>query len=206
MTGIYFMSPVEKILTGSRQVCHSRWKRQHVYQRYKKYISYDTDNRSAMVHMYSTIHAWKYQCLSIGPEKMGTIKRQTLTQCGLVTPYMASQNLVHIRSDNGLLPNGTKPLPKPMSINHHWEFVAFTWGQFHRKCSNCPQVNVRWIWYQSFIWVWTLLIWDYSRIPRHQWVNRMRYVKVLVLNTNIIDYTLTDADLLSFEYIAFIER
>ena len=32
---------------------------------------------------------------------------------------MASQNLVNIGSGNGLLPDGTKPLPEPMLIYHY---------------------------------------------------------------------------------------
>ena len=31
--------------------------------------------------------------------------------------------------------SGTKPSPEPMLTNHHWGLVAFTSGQFHRKCS-----------------------------------------------------------------------
>ena len=36
-----------------------------------------------------------------------------------------------------LLPDGTKPWPKPKPklTNHHSGLVAFTWGQFSRKCS-----------------------------------------------------------------------
>ena len=48
---------------------------------------------------------------------------------------MASQNSVNIGSDNGLVPSGTKPLPEPVLANHQWGHMAFTWGQFHRKCS-----------------------------------------------------------------------
>ena len=32
---------------------------------------------------------------------------------------MASQNLVSIRSGNGLLPDSTKPLPEPMLLGHN---------------------------------------------------------------------------------------
>ena len=53
-----------------------------------------------------------------------------LTHCCEVTPY----NLVNIGSDNGLLPEGTKPLPEPM-LTYQWGLVAFTWGKFHRKFS-----------------------------------------------------------------------
>ena len=36
---------------------------------------------------------------------------------------MASGKLVNIDSDNGLLHDGTKPLPESMLINHHWTLV-----------------------------------------------------------------------------------
>ena len=59
-------------------------------------------------------------------------------------------------SDNGLLPNGTKPLPEPMLIKHWWSLVTFTWGQFHRKHS----VDL------SLIWVWENLIQNYSHFSQ----------------------------------------
>ena len=34
---------------------------------------------------------------------------------------------VNIGSGNGLLPDGTKPLPEPMLTNDQWGVVAFTW-------------------------------------------------------------------------------
>ena len=34
---------------------------------------------------------------------------------------MPSYNLVNIGSGNGLLPDGTKPLPEPMFTNHQWQ-------------------------------------------------------------------------------------
>ena len=60
---------------------------------------------------------------------------------------MVTWNLVNIGSDNGLLPDGTKPLPEPMLTNHKWGLVAFTWGQFHGKCSR----------YLSFVWLWKMI-------------------------------------------------
>ena len=39
------------------------------------------------------------------------------TLCGLVTPYVA-EIWVNIGSGNGLLPDGTKPLPEPMLTDH----------------------------------------------------------------------------------------
>ena len=55
-------------------------------------------------------------------------------------------------SGNGLLPDGTKPLPEPMLTYHQSGLVAFTWRQFHTKCSI----------YLSLIRVWKLLIWGNS--------------------------------------------
>ena len=60
--------------------------------------------------------------------------------------HMATHSCVNIGSGNGLLPDGIKPLLEPMSPNHQWGFVAFTWGQFHNKCSR----------YLSLICVWIL--------------------------------------------------
>ena len=59
---------------------------------------------------------------------------------------MATQTWVNIGSGNGLLPDGTKPLPEPILTNHKWGLVAFTWEQFHRKCPR----------YLSLIWVWKI--------------------------------------------------
>ena len=48
---------------------------------------------------------------------------------------MAKQNLVIIGSSNGLVPAGTKPLPKPMLTNHQNGPVAFIWGGYTGKIS-----------------------------------------------------------------------
>ena len=39
--------------------------------------------------------------------------------------------LVHIGSGNGLLPDGTKPLPEPMLTNHQWTLVALINDEYH---------------------------------------------------------------------------
>ena len=36
-------------------------------------------------------------------------------------------------SGNGLVPDGTKPLPGTILTYHQWYIVAFTWRQFHRE-------------------------------------------------------------------------
>ena len=46
----------------------------------------------------------------------------------------ASYIWIYIGSDNGLLPDGNKPLPKPMLTCHQLASVAFTWEQFHSMC------------------------------------------------------------------------
>ena len=48
---------------------------------------------------------------------------------------------VHIGLGNGLLPGGTKPLPEPVLTCHQRDSVAFTWVQFHMKCSRYQLVK-----------------------------------------------------------------
>ena len=43
---------------------------------------------------------------------------------------------VNIGSGNGLLPEGTKPLPKPMLTYHQLGSAAITWEQFHSECQS----------------------------------------------------------------------
>ena len=43
-----------------------------------------------------------------------------LTHCGLVTPC-GTKIWVSIGAGNGLVPDGTKPLPEPMLICDHWD-------------------------------------------------------------------------------------
>ena len=43
---------------------------------------------------------------------------------------------VNIGSGNGLLPDGTKPLPEPMLTFHNLSPVTFILGQFHKRCLN----------------------------------------------------------------------
>ena len=44
---------------------------------------------------------------------------------------MATENWVNIVSGNGLLPDGTKPLPEPML--HQYGAVTFIWGQCYKR-------------------------------------------------------------------------
>ena len=76
-----------------------------------------------------------------------------------------------------LLPDGTKPLSKLMLTNHKWGLLAFTWRQFHRKCSKLL----------SLIWLWRLQqhlpgVNELTKctIPRHQWVNSFFKIKFTI--------------------------
>ena len=48
---------------------------------------------------------------------------------------------VNIGSGNGLLPDGTKPLPEPMLTDHQWSQLTFILGQFHKRCLNCLKIT-----------------------------------------------------------------
>ena len=77
---------------------------------------------------------------------------------------MATEIWVNIGSGNGLLPDGTKPLPEPMLTDHQWSPVTFIWGQFHKRCLN----------HQSLKSVRKLHIIFFIQISqyRDQWVER----------------------------------
>ena len=72
---------------------------------------------------------------------------------------MVTQIWANIGSGNGLLPDGTKPLPEPMSTHHSWGSAACTWEQFHKKCSTIHFVK----------WIRKIHFWYTS--PRDKWVN-----------------------------------
>ena len=63
---------------------------------------------------------------------------------------MVTKIWVNIGSGNGLLPDGTKPLPEPMLSYQKFGPVTFTWGQFHKRyLSHWPLKSA-----------WKLLIWN----------------------------------------------
>ena len=49
---------------------------------------------------------------------------------------MATEIWVNIGSGNGLLPDGTKPLPEPMLTDHQLSPVKFILEQFHKRFLN----------------------------------------------------------------------
>ena len=86
---------------------------------------------------------------------------------------MATVILDNIGSGNGLLPDGTKPLPEPMLTYHQRGSVAYFWEQFRRNCSR----------YRFRIWVWKRHFEKYFKSPRGQWVNSfMSHVAIYTSN------------------------
>ena len=57
---------------------------------------------------------------------------------------MVMEIWVNIGSGNGLLPDGTKPLPEPMLTDHQLSPVTFLLGQFHKRFLN--QQSLKSIW------------------------------------------------------------
>ena len=60
-----------------------------------------------------------------------------LLNYGIVMPY-GDIELGNIGSGNGLVPDGTKPLPVPMLPFYLCGFVAFAWEKFHSECLTLP--------------------------------------------------------------------
>ena len=56
---------------------------------------------------------------------------------------MATEIWVNICSGNGLLPDGTKPLPGPMLTDHQLSPVTCMLGQFHKRFLNQELLKIR---------------------------------------------------------------
>ena len=80
--------------------------------------------------------------------------------CGLVTPN-GDIYWINISSDNGLLPDGTKPLSKPMATSHGWVSAAFTLEQFISQWLSYYSKND----FENYNLKITV------KSPRHQWVS-----------------------------------
>ena len=80
-----------------------------------------------------SLKCYIWQTLFFGLRSTGSWS-MILNHWCLVTPY-GDMIWVNLGSGNGLLPDGTKPLPEP-KLTFHWGWsAAFTWEQFHKKCS-----------------------------------------------------------------------
>ena len=83
-----------------------------------------------------------------------------ILHCGPVG-HIAIWICVNMGSGDGLVPDGTKPLPKPMLTSHQWSSVANTWKQFHGKCPSYIFCNK----FENYTFKIT------ATSPRVQWVN-----------------------------------
>ena len=61
---------------------------------------------------------------------------------------------VNIVSDNGLLPDGTKPLPEPNLTYHKFGPVASIWGHFHKVIRRYQLIKQDWNASKSLIGQW----------------------------------------------------
>ena len=57
---------------------------------------------------------------------------------------MSSGILVNTGLGNGLLPDGTKPLPEPMLTYHQCGTVTITWGKFRERYLSPQSVRLAW--------------------------------------------------------------
>ena len=60
---------------------------------------------------------------------------------------MATKIWINIGSGDGLLRDGTKPLPEPLLTDHQWNPAPFLLGQFHKRYLN--QIQLNWIPFES---------------------------------------------------------
>ena len=70
------------------------------------------------------------------------IIHQRLAQWGPETPY-GRKYLGNTRSGNGLLSNGTEPLPDPI-VTYHLCLMIFIWGESHNGYLSYQSVNLVW--------------------------------------------------------------
>ena len=91
---------------------------------------------------------------------------------------MATEIWVNIGSGNGLLPNGTKPLPEPMLTYHKYGPVTLIWEQFHKDTSAIDQQNELEN-YSSKI---------YFESPRGQWVDKRGLLRQFIPYYDLVDF------------------
>ena len=100
---------------------------------------------------------------------------------------MATEIWVNIGSGNGLLPDGTKPLPEPMLTYHQWGLKTFTWKKLHERCPN----------HQSLKWTWKPLNKTLLKSPRGQWVKNVTCGVFLFARSERISKTGAEGTLLA---------
>ena len=92
-----------------------------------------TNQAIVTITLKSRSHEQPYNKIQI--KKIG---HKELTHCSLVAPY----GLINISLGNGLLPEGNKPLPKPMLTGYlvSIRLFVFTSGKFYRLCKDINQL------------------------------------------------------------------
>ena len=69
-----------------------------------------------------------------------SIQQATFT----TTWHPVTEIWVNLGPGNGLLPDGTKPLPEPMLTDHQWSPMTFILGQFQKRCLNHQSLKSVW--------------------------------------------------------------
>ena len=83
----------------------------------------------AMPELLFCITSFKSIHSKLLPHLQGTNELIHITQSSFIGWHMVTQIWVNIGSGNGLLPDGTKPLPEPMLTYHQRSSLAFTFEQ-----------------------------------------------------------------------------
>ena len=84
---------------------------------------------------------------------------------------------------NAMLPDSTKPLYQPMLNNHHWESVAFTWGEVSWEILMKLITEMHWKWrfwnYWSNDMDWSGAAFTLVQIQSHiKWFHGLSKVKM----------------------------
>ena len=110
---------------------------------------------------------------------------------------MAREIWVNIGSGNGLLSNGTKPLPEPVLTCHQQGPLTFIWGNFAKDTSATNHQNQLWNYFSLISF----------KFPRGQWVipvshecSYSRLVGFVVLLVSW-DFILRDVYICTYIYI-----
>ena len=85
---------------------------------------YPKNKYSYVYGVFVSIRVYMLWCLFDDFIRDSTLKLNELTHCGLLTPY-GDRDLGQNWLSNGLLPDGTKPLPEPMLTHFQCVSVAF---------------------------------------------------------------------------------
>ena len=112
-------------------------------------------NETALLHLLVPLYKWPTCCYHSAvllafarpsTQTMHADYKTIFSHCGLVVTYGVSDYVQHWLR-NGLMPDGTKPLPESMLNCHQRGQVTIIWGQFHKRYPN----------HKSSKWAWILI-------------------------------------------------